>query len=158
MDGRCPTLLYSQSLLIGGHFWQLLGKIISLAFFNDTATTEIYTGEDTLSLHDALPICNTVQVSIHLHDQSFSRYKEEQFPQMVCIPDQYSTRALRGLSPNIKIDVIFFINIIFYINSVFYSITTSCLILLTGDKITLTRDLIFLSSCQKWPPIKRLWK
>eukprot|EP01048_Picozoa_sp_COSAG05_P037560 COSAG05_NODE_17585_length_323_cov_0.584821_1_plen_32_part_01 len=24
-------------------------------FFNDTATTEIYTGEDTLSLHDALP-------------------------------------------------------------------------------------------------------
>ena len=27
-----------------------------LFFFNDTATTEIYTGEDTLSLHDALPI------------------------------------------------------------------------------------------------------
>jgi hypothetical protein len=26
-------------------------------FFNDTATTEIYTGNDTLSLHDALPIC-----------------------------------------------------------------------------------------------------
>ena len=25
-------------------------------FCNDTATTEIYTGEDTLSLHDALPI------------------------------------------------------------------------------------------------------
>ena len=25
-------------------------------FFNDTATTEIYTGHDTLSLHDALPI------------------------------------------------------------------------------------------------------
>eukprot|EP01048_Picozoa_sp_COSAG05_P042522 COSAG05_NODE_23015_length_261_cov_0.524691_1_plen_31_part_10 len=25
------------------------------SFFNDTATTEIYTGEDTLSLHDALP-------------------------------------------------------------------------------------------------------
>eukprot|EP01046_Picozoa_sp_COSAG06_P111308 COSAG06_NODE_57893_length_279_cov_0.422222_1_plen_59_part_01 len=24
-------------------------------FFNDTATTEIYAGEDTLSLHDALP-------------------------------------------------------------------------------------------------------
>eukprot|EP01047_Picozoa_sp_COSAG01_P135028 COSAG01_NODE_65228_length_274_cov_0.554286_1_plen_57_part_01 len=24
-------------------------------FFNDTATTEIYTGQDTLSLHDALP-------------------------------------------------------------------------------------------------------
>ena len=25
-------------------------------FYNDTATTDIYTGEDTLSLHDALPI------------------------------------------------------------------------------------------------------
>src|SRR3989442_8746484 len=31
-------------------------------FFNDTATTEIY----TLSLHDALPICLTVWVSIRL--------------------------------------------------------------------------------------------
>src|SRR5213079_3787176 len=26
--------------------------------FNDTATTEIYTTTDTLSLHDALPICD----------------------------------------------------------------------------------------------------
>src|SRR6184192_1928136 len=29
-------------------------------FFNDTATTEIYTSIDTLSLHDALPISNPV--------------------------------------------------------------------------------------------------
>ena len=29
-------------------------------FFNDTASTEIYTGEDTLSLHDALPISSRV--------------------------------------------------------------------------------------------------
>src|SRR6188768_4565551 len=28
-------------------------------FFNDTATTEIYTSIDTLSLHDALPICRS---------------------------------------------------------------------------------------------------
>src|SRR5213079_3777853 len=28
----------------------------SIFFFNDTATTEIYTTTDTLSLHDALPI------------------------------------------------------------------------------------------------------
>src|SRR5216117_1626357 len=28
----------------------------SVFFFNDTATTEIYTRKDTLSLHDALPI------------------------------------------------------------------------------------------------------
>src|SRR6188474_3983080 len=29
----------------------------SFFFFNDTATTEIYTSLHTLSLHDALPIC-----------------------------------------------------------------------------------------------------
>src|SRR6184192_3884729 len=29
-------------------------------FFNETATTEIYTSIDTLSLHDALPISNDV--------------------------------------------------------------------------------------------------
>eukprot|EP01048_Picozoa_sp_COSAG05_P041114 COSAG05_NODE_21440_length_272_cov_0.514451_1_plen_41_part_10 len=31
------------------------GPGVVSVFFNDTATTEIYTGEDTLSLHDALP-------------------------------------------------------------------------------------------------------
>src|SRR5688572_33005612 len=31
-------------------------EFVSFFFFNDTATTEIY----TLSLHDALPICGTV--------------------------------------------------------------------------------------------------
>src|SRR5881397_4404030 len=30
--------------------------VIMLFFFNDTATTEIYTAQYTLSLHDALPI------------------------------------------------------------------------------------------------------
>src|SRR5881398_1168978 len=30
--------------------------VLSFFFFNDTATTEIYTLSDTLSLHDALPI------------------------------------------------------------------------------------------------------
>src|SRR5436305_15165199 len=33
---------------------------LSFFFFNDTATTEIY----TLSLHDALPICDAVQPDI----------------------------------------------------------------------------------------------
>src|SRR5881394_3524711 len=33
-----------------------IGYVISFFFFNDTATTEIYTGWYTLSLHDALPI------------------------------------------------------------------------------------------------------
>ena len=32
----------------------------SRRFFNDTATTEIYTPSNTLSLHDALPICAVV--------------------------------------------------------------------------------------------------
>src|SRR3546814_7696579 len=31
--------------------------LLSLYFFNDTATTDIYTYGHTLSLHDALPIC-----------------------------------------------------------------------------------------------------
>src|SRR3546814_13686403 len=31
-------------------------SVISIFFFNDTATTEIYTYGHTLSLHDALPI------------------------------------------------------------------------------------------------------
>src|SRR6058998_4360316 len=32
-------------------------------FFNDTATTEIYTVMNTLSLHDALPISNTSAIA-----------------------------------------------------------------------------------------------
>src|SRR5213083_3653923 len=32
------------------------GLLLFLFFFNDTATTEIYTTANTLSLHDALPI------------------------------------------------------------------------------------------------------
>src|SRR5216117_4254788 len=35
-------------------------------FFNDTATTEIYTRKDTLSLHDALPISQRVRPSRRL--------------------------------------------------------------------------------------------
>src|SRR5258706_492631 len=35
------------------NFILIHGKAMSFFFFNDTATTEIY----TLSLHDALPIC-----------------------------------------------------------------------------------------------------
>ena len=36
-------------------------------FFNDTATTEIYTPGYTLSLHDALPICNTYERFLEKH-------------------------------------------------------------------------------------------
>src|SRR3712207_8728906 len=38
-------------------------------FFNDTATTEIY----TLSLHDALPICDEVEVLTH---EQYTRFVE----------------------------------------------------------------------------------
>src|SRR2546430_9021704 len=38
---------------------KLLGLHTNFFFFNDTATTEIY----TLSLHDALPICHVLQAN-----------------------------------------------------------------------------------------------
>src|SRR6056300_1290579 len=53
--------LFLKSLL------RLLLSINSLSlmffFFNDTATTEIYTNLNTLSLHDALPISSHIQKS-----------------------------------------------------------------------------------------------
>src|SRR3546814_8169312 len=44
-DGVCDVLLYILSYYV-----------LFLFFFNETATTEIYTYLHTLSLHDALPI------------------------------------------------------------------------------------------------------
>ena len=38
---------------------------------NDTATTEIYTTEDTLSLHDALPIYQTIAVVLGILSSIF---------------------------------------------------------------------------------------
>src|SRR2546426_1171830 len=46
------TVLYLSCALISGHLAMMLMELTF--FFNDTATTEIY----TLSLHDALPICH----------------------------------------------------------------------------------------------------
>src|SRR5256885_13195509 len=42
------------------YYWQVVYRVLHLTFFffNDTATTEIY----TLSLHDALPICRVVEI------------------------------------------------------------------------------------------------
>src|SRR5881397_4144541 len=37
-------------------FFMFLSVFFFFFFFNDTATTEIYTAQYTLSLHDALPI------------------------------------------------------------------------------------------------------
>src|SRR5216110_3182262 len=47
---------------MGFVFWRVVGTsrpLFKHCFFNDTATTEIYTSSHTLSLHDALPICGT---------------------------------------------------------------------------------------------------
>jgi hypothetical protein len=41
-----------------------------LFFFNDTATTEIYTTVYTLSLHDALPICQLLMMGTWLPETS----------------------------------------------------------------------------------------
>src|SRR5574341_353069 len=48
------------------------GVIVCLFFFNDTATTEIY----TLSLHDALPICGGHHVSPLRQHQKYPRRSE----------------------------------------------------------------------------------
>src|SRR2546425_3764770 len=44
----------------------------SFFFFNDTATTEIY----TLSLHDALPICARTRREIHVQAEGKDRGKQ----------------------------------------------------------------------------------
>src|SRR6267143_6637390 len=44
-------------------YWYLIGFVVILFFFNDTATTEIY----TLSLHDALPISAVRSVELLSH-------------------------------------------------------------------------------------------
>ena len=41
-------------------------------FFNDTATTEIY----TLSLHDALPICEVVRTALRMFEHEESKKTE----------------------------------------------------------------------------------
>src|SRR3989442_11611768 len=41
-------------MMVDGHLIEVIPTGVTVFFFNDTATTEIY----TLSLHDALPICH----------------------------------------------------------------------------------------------------
>ena len=45
--------MHAAELLMTKSKWMSTGCVSFFFFFNDTATTEIY----TLSLHDALPIC-----------------------------------------------------------------------------------------------------
>src|SRR3546814_19922946 len=50
------------SIFVGICIFHIL--ISGIFFFNDTATTEIYTYLHTLSLHDALPICDRVAAAV----------------------------------------------------------------------------------------------
>src|SRR5881396_1252160 len=55
---RTHASRYGLSATFGGKRDLFLAslELYSLFFFNDTATTQIYTVRNTLSLHDALPI------------------------------------------------------------------------------------------------------
>src|SRR5947207_12608436 len=65
----------------------------SVLFFNDTATTEIY----TLSLHDALPICQWYAHQRHDLDLEFMQSIDDALSRVVARPQQYPTvyRTLR---------------------------------------------------------------
>src|SRR3546814_3719311 len=54
--------------------------VLYLFFFNDTATTEIYTYGHTLSLHDALPISATCTVDASRSSSSRSCVTKRSFP------------------------------------------------------------------------------
>src|SRR3712207_7166598 len=53
-------------------------RVVFIFFFNDTATTEIY----TLSLHDALPICPCARAAGRRSPVSTSRWRPR--PERVC--------------------------------------------------------------------------
>src|SRR6056300_178208 len=61
-DGQPDFLRVVDDALVGlAPLLYLL--VVFFFFFNDTATTEIYTNLNTLSLHDALPISSHIQKS-----------------------------------------------------------------------------------------------
>src|SRR3546814_2336693 len=70
-----------------------------VVFFNDTATTEIYTYGHTLSLHDALPIyirdaravADRLGFAHHVHDHE-SRFRDT-------VIDQFADEYLNGRTP-----------------------------------------------------------
>src|SRR2546421_4572048 len=71
-----------MSLAFSFLFW--LSSFCIFFFFNDTATTEIY----TLSLHDALPICKGVGVTGQDWDKTFGITGASG----ITVPDRKSTR------------------------------------------------------------------
>src|SRR3546814_6691617 len=63
-------------------------------FFNDTATTEIYTYGHTLSLHDALPICIGRQRAVRAGSLGIFRIHEDGIA-LDAEVDEISDRAVR---------------------------------------------------------------
>src|SRR2546426_12461491 len=81
--GSCVQGFFSVVRCLTVHFF--------FFFFNDTATTEIY----TLSLHDALPICGQPDRSLDRNGQAegaISKRGRWSFPQPVRERDRKSTR------------------------------------------------------------------
>src|SRR5256885_13867307 len=68
----------------------LLALVFSFFFFNDTATTEIY----TLSLHDALPICSPAALVVprKLEIVALARHADRNPPDAGPGVDRKSTR------------------------------------------------------------------
>src|SRR5438128_6209358 len=70
-------------------FTLILTLLLPIFFFNDTATTEIY----TLSLHDALPICGNSARMVHPRSPSCCRVRMPTPRSCSCeYPDRKSTR------------------------------------------------------------------
>src|ERR1035441_6158912 len=66
--------------------------VLSLFFFSDTATTEIY----TLSLHDALPICpNAAEIYQGIRDACAAQHDEDAKRQAAASAERYAAAANR---------------------------------------------------------------
>src|SRR3712207_8663730 len=74
------------------HRCYVRSRSFSFFFFNDTATTEIY----TLSLHDALPISE----ALHREEvrQATAARRHKPGPPRLCLPPQWTRRGGRHLA------------------------------------------------------------
>src|SRR6056300_1662168 len=73
-----PSFTVKNACPDAGAFVYHKKGIVEYFFFNDTATTEFYTNLNTLSLHDALPICSEE------HTLNSSNFKNLNTPSSAC--------------------------------------------------------------------------
>src|SRR5881392_1275795 len=70
----------------------------SLFFFNDTATTEIYTTHNTLSLHDALPICGISvageDIGAHVGEAALRAHRHDAVARRVHFAAEFDTVSI----------------------------------------------------------------